>query len=649
MFHLISSFKPKGDQISAIQKITNNFALGTKEQILHGATGTGKTFTIANIINKLQKNTLIIAPNKTLAGQLYSELKSFFPNNRVELFISYYDYYMPEAYIVSSDTYIEKESSINDEIDEMRHSATQALLSDSSTIVVASVSCIYGVGDIDDYLNATLFLKRGMMLSRTDLINKLVQLQFVRNDFDLQRGTFRVNGSVVDIIPISQSKEGLRVILDDDKISEISSFNSLTNNKLTSYDFQTIYPATHFVTTPEKLEEAIRRIEEELKERLVYFNSRSEILYAQRLKEKTLYDIAMLKEVGYCSGVENYSRHIALKPAGATPTTLIDFFKNDYLLVIDESHITIPQIRGMFNGDRSRKQTLVNYGFRLPSALDNRPLYFEEFARKKDKVLYLSATPGDYELSLNIPIIDQIIRPTFIPDPEIIVKPTSGQIEDVLFEIKQNSKKGERCLVTTLTKKLSEEITNFLSEKGIKVQYLHSEIGSLERLKILGDLRKGTYDVVVGINLLREGLDLPEVSLICVLDADKEGFLRSTRSLIQTVGRAARNVNGRVIFYADIMTNSINETILETKRRRDIQLSFNKENNITPKTIIKPLPEVVSNIVKKHHNKKEHTNKSLTEIYNEMIAAAEALDFETAIILKEIYLELKNKKEEKSV
>lgn len=647
MFELVSKYTPKGDQEAAINKILDNFNHNSKEQVLLGATGTGKTFTIANIIKSLNKKTLVIAPNKTLAGQLYSELKALFPNNRVEYFISYYDYYQPEAYVVVSDTYIEKDAQINDEIDKLRHSATQALLSSDDVIVVASVSCIYGIGDVDSYLNATIFLRKGDKLSRNDLINRLVTLLYTRNDYELKRGTFRVKGDVIEIIPISEKAKGIRIAFDFDEISEINLFDTLTNKTISNSNFETLFPATHFVTSKDKLEEAIKRIRLELKDQLKYFRDNNYLLEAERLESKTNYDIAMLEELGFCSGVENYSRHLSLKEAGATPSTLIDFFKNDFLLVIDESHITIPQIKGMYNGDRARKETLVNYGFRLPSALDNRPLKFKEFENKKDQVLYLSATPGDYELSLNIPIIEQIIRPTYILDPEIIIRPINNQIEDLFFEIKKTIANNEKALVTTLTIRMSEELTKYLQGKGIKVCYLHSKIKSLERMKILRDLRAGKYDCIVGINLLREGLDLPEVSLVGILDADKEGFLRSSRSLIQTAGRAARNVNGKVILYADKLTNSINDLVKNTARRRQIQQAYNLEHNLVPKTIIKPLPELISNIdlyIKK--NTTEIDKIDLDTLYKDMLKAADNLDFEKAIALRDIYFEAKKNNKE---
>ena len=650
-FNLTSKLTPKGDQISAIEKILDNFKKGIKEQVLEGATGTGKTFTIANIINKLGKKTLIIAPNKTLAGQIYSELKELFPSDRVEYFISYYDYYQPEAYVASSDTYIEKDASINDKIDELRHSATESLLSSSNVIVVASVSCIYGIGDIDDYLNATIFLRVNDKLKRDDLINKLVQFYYERNNYERKRGTFRVSGDTIDVVPISQNGEGIRIGFLFDEIEYLERFDVLTGKTKERINFFTLFPASHFITSKEKLEIAIKNIKEELAKRIEYFKKRNELLEAERIRQRTEYDIAMLSEMGFCQGVENYSRHIALKPEGSTPTTLIDFFKEDYLLIIDESHVTIPQIGAMYQGDRSRKENLVNYGFRLPSALDNRPLRFKEFEKKKDKVLYLSATPGDYELNNNYPIIEQVIRPTYILDPKIILKSSKGQIDDLYFEIKNQLEKKEKTLVTTLTIKMSEDLTSYLEKMKIRVKYLHSKINSLERMQILRDLRSDKFDVIVGVNLLREGLDLPEVSLVAILDADKEGFLRSERSLIQTSGRAARNVNGRVILYADKITKSIEKLIEKTSKRRKIQEEYNKKNNLVPKTIIKKIPDVITNTVFDSSKNKKIDKKlyemELDKIYEQMKSAAKDLDFEKAMYLRDIYFELKNSKNKK--
>src|SRR5690606_18066212 len=550
MFKLVSQFQPSGDQPEAIKKLITNFSNNKKEQILLGATGTGKTFTIANIIQKLGKKTLVLAHNKTLAGQLYGELKSLFPENRVEYFISYYDYYQPEAYVVSTDTYIEKDSSINDEIDELRHSAVASLLSRDDVIVVASVSCIYGIGDPDDYKNATVFLRVGEEYGRNRLLNKLVELQYARNDLDFHRGTFRVRGDNVEIITSNQRDLGIRIVFFGDEIEEIILFDVLTGVSKEKTTFATIFPATLFMASKEKMAESIRRIKNELAEQVHFFQSENRLLEAQRIEMRTKYDIEMLEEIGFTSGIENYSRHLALREAGETPATLMDSFGDDFLLVIDESLVTVPQIRGMYFGDRSRKENLVNYGFRLPSALDNRPLKFDEWEARKDKVIYLSATPGPYELDKQLPVIEQIIRPTYLLDPEIEIRPTAGQIDDLYFEIKKRIENNQRTLVTTLTIRMSEDLTNHFKELGLKVAYLHSEIKALERTAILRDLRLGKYDVLVGINLLREGLDLPEVGLVAILDADKQGFLRSERALIQTIGRAARNVNGRVIMYA---------------------------------------------------------------------------------------------------
>lgn len=647
MFKLVTNYKPSGDQPQAIENLINNINNGIKEQVLLGATGTGKTFTIANIIQKLGKKTLVLAPNKTLAGQLYGELKTLFPNNRVEYFISYYDYYQPEAYVVSSDTYIEKDASINDEIDEFRHSATASLLSNEDVIVVASVSCIYGIGDIDDYKNSTIFLRVGEEFGRSDLINKLVELTYERNDFDFKRGSFRVRGDLVDIVPISQHDQGIRVQFFGDEIEQIFKFDIITGKMIEKTSFVTIFPATHFVTNPEKLVIAIERIRAELEDRIKYFKERDLLLEAQRIELRTKYDLEMLEEIGFTSGVENYSRHLALKAENETPTTLMDFFGDDYLLIIDESHVTIPQVKGMYRGDRSRKETLVNFGFRLPSALDNRPLRFEEFEKKLDKVIYLSATPGPYELEKNIPIVEQIIRPTFLIDPEVIVRPAYGQIEDLYFEIKKRINKNERVLVTTLTIKMSEDLTTHFKEMGLKVAYLHSEIKSLERIVILNDLRKGKYDVLVGINLLREGLDLPEVSLVAILDADKQGFLRSERSLIQTIGRAARNVNGQVIMYANSISESMEKAINETNRRREIQKLYNNTNNLKPIGITKEIREVVSltSLIEEKSDltslTKDDLNKQIKAVEKEMLEAAKNYEFEKAAELRDILFELK--------
>lgn len=649
-FQLVSEYKPTGDQPLAIEKLVKNLKAGVKEQTLLGATGTGKTFTIANVIEAVGKPTLVLAHNKTLAGQLYSELKALFPYNRVEYFISYYDYYQPEAYVPSKDMYIEKDSSINDEIDQMRHAATASILEDRSTIVVASVSCIYGIGDPEDYKNSMLVLRKGQRISREDLLEKLVSMQFARNDIEFGRGTFRAKGSTVDIIPTYQSNEGIRVEFFDDEIERIATFDVVTGRLKLTMDIMTIFPATHFVVNPERKEEAIRRIEAELKERIKYFEDNGKLLEAQRIKERTKYDLEMLREIGVCSGIENYSRHLSLREEGETPAVLLDFFNNDYLMIIDESHVTLPQVRGMYNGDRSRKQTLVDYGFRLPSALDNRPLNFEEFNQKIDQVIYVSATPGDYELERSYEVVEQIIRPTGLVDPLIEVRPTKNQIDSLIKDIRERIARNERTLVTTLTKKMSEDLTAYLKEAGIKVTYLHSEIKALERLELIRKLRLGVYDVIVGINLLREGLDIPEVSLISILDADKEGFLRSERSLIQTIGRAARNANGKVVMYADNITASMEKAIAETYRRRAIQEEYNKKHGIVPQTIVKAIGEGISiiqedvkeNLIVGDKNLSDFEKRKLIESLEvKMKQAAKELNFEEAMALRDAIFELK--------
>ena len=644
MFELISKYKPSGDQPEAIKELVEGINEGKKEQVLLGATGTGKTFTIANVIEKTNKPTLVLAHNKTLAGQLYAELKEFFPNNHVEYFVSYYDYYQPEAYVPSSDTYIEKDSSINDEIDELRHAATSALINYKDVIVVASVSCIYGIGEKEEYEKNMLILTIGDKISRGKILNRLVDMTYERNDLDFHRGTFRARGNNIDIIPVNEKVSGIRIILEDDIVEEICTFDPLTGAISQSKKSVTISPASHFVTSKEKLDEACNRIEVELKERLEVLKSENKLIEEQRLRERTNYDLEMLRETGFCNGVENYSRHLALRGPGETPSCLIDFFPKDFLLVVDESHVTLPQVRAMYNGDRMRKQTLVDYGFRLPSALDNRPLKFEEFEEKINQAIYVSATPGDYELEkTNNKFVEQIIRPTGLLDPIIEVRKSEGQIDDIINEINDRIKKNERVLITTLTIRMSEELTNYLKEMNIKVAYLHSEVKTLERLKIIHDLRSGVYDCIVGINLLREGLDIPEVSLICILDADKQGFLRSTRSLIQTIGRAARNQNGKVIMYADTYSDSMNEAITETQRRRTIQEEYNKVHGITPKTIIKDIKEVVTNEVtgKKPKLSKKEKALQIEQIEKEMREAAAAMDFERAMELRDIYFELK--------
>ncbi len=647
MFDLVSKYTPSGDQPKAIQELVTGIKEGKKEQVLLGATGTGKTFTIANVIKEVNKPTLVLAHNKTLAGQLYSELKELFPKNHVEYFVSYYDYYQPEAYVPSSDTYIEKDSSINDEIDELRHSATSALINYQDTIVVASVSCIYGIGEKEEYMHKMLILTIGDTIRRNDIINRLIDMAYERNDIDFHRGTFRVRGDIIDIVPVNEHASGIRIELFGDEIESIRKFDPVTGSILKNIKSITISPASHFVTSDEKMQEAIRRIEAELKDRLEELKSQGKLLEEQRLRERTNYDIEMLKETGFCSGVENYSRHLALRGPGETPTCLIDFFPKDFLLVVDESHVTLPQVRGMYNGDRMRKQTLVDYGFRLPSALDNRPLTFEEFESKIHQAIYVSATPGDYELEKTQgKFVEQIIRPTGLLDPTIEVKPTEGQIDDIINEIRIRMAKNERVLITTLTIRMSEELTNYLKEMNIKVAYLHNEIKTLERLKIIHDLRAGIYDVVVGINLLREGIDIPEVSLICILDADKQGFLRSTRSLVQTIGRCARNANGHVIMYADTYSDAMQEAISETARRRAIQEKFNEEHHIIPKTIIKEIKDVISNEVKEKTKKKNISKKEKERIYHdlemEMQNAAKNLDFERAMELRDILFEMKS-------
>lgn len=655
-FKLVAPYKPMGDQIEAIKRLSENIELGVTEQTLLGATGTGKTFTIANVIANVNKPTLVLAHNKTLAGQLYAELKSLFPENRVEYFISYYDYYQPEAYVPSKDMYIEKDSSINDEIDQMRHAATASILERKDTIIVASVSCIYGIGDPDDYENSMLVIRKAEKLERKDLLEKLVSMQFVRNSMEFARGSFRVKGDNVDILPVSEHDHGIRITFFDDEVERIAMFDVTTGKVIKIMDTVSIFPATHFVLSDEKKEEAIRRIEEELKEQIAYFTERGQLLEAERIEQRTKYDIEMLKEIGSCSGIENYSRHLSLRNKGETPSVLLDFFGDDYLMVIDESHVTIPQVRGMYNGDQSRKKTLVEYGFRLPSALDNRPLNFEEFQSKIKQVIYVSATPGDYELSRSYEIVEQIIRPTGLLDPIIEVRPTKNQIDKIIADIKAQNAKNERTLITTLTIKMSEDLTSYLKENGIKVAYLHSEIKALDRLEVIRKLRKGIYDVIVGINLLREGLDIPEVSLICILDADKEGFLRSARSLIQTVGRAARNANGKVIMYADTMTDSMKEAIDETTRRRKIQEEYNKEHNIIPTTIKKEIGEVVGNdklesleninaaITLDNYQKlsKIEQKNIMEKLEKQMREAAKALQFEEAMTLRDIIFELKS-------
>ena len=646
MFEIVSKYKPSGDQPKAIEELVSGIKNNKKYQVLLGATGTGKTFTIANVIKEVNKPTLILAHNKTLAGQLYGELKELFPNNRVEYFVSYYDYYQPEAYVPSKDLYIEKDASINDEIDELRHAATSSLLKRDDVIVVASVSCIYGIGEVEEYKNKMLTLEVGEIIDRDEILEKLVSMLYERSTIDFKRGTFRVNGDTIEIIPAYERKNGIRIELFGDEIERISEFDVLTGVIINDKKTVSIFPASHFVTSDEKLKEAIKRIEAELKVRLEELDKEGKLVEKERLKQRTMYDLEMLRETGFCHGIENYSRHMALREEGETPTTLIDFFSKDFLLVVDESHVTLPQVRGMYNGDRMRKQTLVDYGFRLPSALDNRPLKFDEFENKINQAIFVSATPGDYELELvNNKYVEQIIRPTGLLDPIIEVRKTKGQIDDLISEINDRIKKDERVLVTTLTIRMAEELTNYLKEVGIKVTYLHNEIKTLERMNIIRNLRLGVIDVVVGINLLREGIDIPEVSLISIMDADKQGFLRSTRSLIQTIGRCARNKNGKVIMYADSYSDSMKEAIEETKRRRSIQEKYNLEHHIVPETIKKEVRELISNVdttSKKKTEKMSKTDKKLMiqNIEKEMKKAASELDFERAMELRDIMFEL---------
>ena len=650
MFKIHSNFKPSGDQPQAINELVKGIENGEKYQVLLGATGTGKTFTIANVIKEVNKPTLVLAHNKTLAGQLYSELKELFPNNHVCYFVSYYDYYQPEAYVPSTDTYIEKDSSINDEIDELRHYATSSLLSYDDVIVVASVSCIYGIGEVEEYRNKMLSLGVGDNVERNTIMTKLVEMMYERNDFDFKRGTFRVKGDVLEIIPAYENTKGYRIEFFGDEIDRISEIDSLTGAVIQNKKTLTIFPASHFVTSDEKLIEAVKRIKLELADRIQYFKDNNKLLAAERIEQRTNYDIEMLTETGFCRGIENYSRHMALRGEGETPTTLMDFFPKDFLLVIDESHVTLPQVRGMYNGDRARKMNLVEYGFRLPSALDNRPLKFEEFEKKINQVIYVSATPGDYELEkTGNQFIEQIIRPTGLLDPTIEVRPSKGQIDDLIGEIKARIAKNERTLITTLTIRMAEELTNYLKDIDIKVAYLHSEVKTLERMRIIRDLRLGKYDCIVGINLLREGIDIPEVSLIAIMDADKEGFLRSERSLIQTIGRCARNASGHCIMYADKITDSMDKAIKETMRRRTIQEEYNKEHGIIPQTIKKEIRDLISNVddnKEKQSSPKKKDKKELLKIIDEieesMKQAAKELDFERAMQLRDALFELKS-------
>ena len=646
MFKLVSKYTPSGDQPQAIDKLVEGIKEGKKDQVLLGATGTGKTFTMANVIARVNKPTLVLAHNKTLAGQLYAEFKELFPENKVEYFVSYYDYYQPEAYVPSKDLYIEKDSSINDEIDELRHAATAAVIDREDTIIVSSVSCIYNIGEKDEYINKMLNLYVGQIIERDNILEKLVSMQYERSMMDFKRGTFRVNGDVIELIPIGEKKSGIRIEMFDNEIEKITLFEPLTGRNINSVKTISIFPASLFVTSDEKLKEATKRIEEELKERLEELHEQGKLLEEQRLKERTMYDLEMLKETGFCHGIENYSRHLSLRDAGETPTTLIDFFPKDFLLMIDESHVTLPQVRGMYNGDHMRKQTLVDYGFRLPSAMDNRPLKFDEFRSKLNQVIYVSATPGDYELELSGKPIEQIIRPTGLLDPIVEVRPTKNQIDNIIEEINDRIEKNERVLITTLTIRMSEELTSYLKELGYKVTYLHNEIKTLERLNIIRNLRLGKVDILVGINLLREGLDIPEVSLICILDADKQGFLRSDRSLIQTIGRAARNANGKVIMYADYISDAMKIAIDETARRRSIQEKYNKDNNIIPKTIVKSISDAITNEVEEEKiEKKKYSKKEINDIVSklevEMREEAAKLNFERATELRDIIFEIK--------
>ncbi|MBR1568415.1 MAG: excinuclease ABC subunit UvrB [Lachnospiraceae bacterium] len=650
-FELVSEFEPTGDQPQAIAELVAGFKEGNQMETLLGVTGSGKTFTMANVIAALNKPTLIMAHNKTLAAQLYSEFKAFFPHNAVEYFVSYYDYYQPEAYVPSTDTYIAKDSAINDEIDKLRHSATAALIERRDVIVVSSVSCIYGIGDPEDYEEMMLSLRVGMTRDRDDVIRDLINIQYERNEMDFKRGTFRVKGDVLEIIPVSTFDDAIRVEFFGDEIDRIVEFDPLTGEIKRSLNFTCIFPASHYVVAKEKMDRAIVEIEKELEERVKYFKDREKLIEAQRIAERTNFDMEMLRETGFCSGIENYSRPLAGREPGATPSTLLEFFKDDFLLIIDESHMTVPQIRGMYFGDRSRKQTLVDYGFRLPSALDNRPLNFEEFESKLDQVLFVSATPAEYEADHEMLRAEQIIRPTGLLDPVIEVRPVEGQIDDLISEVNKEAELGHKVLVTTLTKRMAEDLTDYMKDVGVKVKYLHSDIDTLERIEIVRDLRLGVFDVLVGINLLREGLDIPEVTLIAILDADKEGFLRSETSLIQTVGRAARNSEGRVIMYADTITGSMDAAITETNRRREIQDAYNKEHGIIPKTIEKEIRDVISNennledLEPETKEVESMTRKELEEAIalktKKMNQAAADLNFEVAAVLRDELKELK--------
>lgn len=654
IFDLQAPYEPAGDQVEAIKELVEGVNAGKRYQTLLGATGTGKTYTISNVIQQTNKPTLVMAHNKTLAGQLYSEFKEFFPNNAVEYFVSYYDYFQPEAYVPQTDTFIEKDSSINEEIDKLRHSATSSLFERKDVIIIASVSCIYGLGNPEEYKEMVVSLRTGMEIERNQLLRKLVDIQYERNDLNFVRGKFRVRGDVVEIFPASRDEKCLRVEFFGDEIDRIREVNALTGEILGERDHVAVFPASHFVTREEKLKLAIANIEKELEEQLAYLRREDRLLEAQRLEQRTRYDLEMMEEMGFCSGIENYSRHLTLREAGAVPYTLLDYFPKDFLLVVDESHVSLPQVRGMYNGDQARKSVLVNYGFRLPSALDNRPLTFIEYEKHINQAIFVSATPGPYELEHTPEMVEQIIRPTGLLDPVITVKPIEGQIDDLINEIHERAAKNERVLITTLTKKMSEDLTDYLKEIGIKVQYLHSEVKTLERTEIIRELRLGTYDVLIGINLLREGIDIPEVSLVAILDADKEGFLRSERALIQTIGRAARNSNGEVIMYADKMTDSMRKAIDETKRRRTIQMEYNEKHGITPKTIQKKIREVIraSQVAEEEETYAQRliSGKALTKqekatllenLEKEMKDAAKALNFERAAELRDAILELK--------
>lgn len=647
-FEVVAPYKPSGDQPRAISDLSQGIKDRLKQQTLLGVTGSGKTYTMAKIIEEVQKPTLVIAHNKTLAAQLCSEFKEFFPNNAVEYFVSYYDYYQPEAYIPSSDTYIEKDAQINDEIDKLRHSATTALFERKDVLIVASVSCIYGLGDPIDYENLVISLRPGMKKDRDEVLRRLVEIQYERNDINFVRGKFRVRGDVVEVFPAESSESAIRIEFFGDEVERITEINVLTGEIIGIRSHCAIFPASHYVTTSEKMNIAIRGIEEELQERLEYFKANNKLLEAQRLEQRTNYDIEMMKEIGFCQGIENYSRHLSGREPGSSPFTLIDYFPDDYLIIIDESHVTLPQIRGMYGGDRSRKDTLVEYGFRLPSAYDNRPLKFNEFEERINQILYVSATPTEYEYQQSEKIVEQIIRPTGLIDPEVIVRPVKGQIDDLIKEINATVENGNRVLVTTLTKKMAESLTDYFKDFGIKVKYLHSDIETIERMEIIRDLRLGEFDVLIGINLLREGLDLPEVALVAILDADKEGFLRSERSLIQTIGRAARNIEGKVIMYADNMTNSMSRAISETNRRRQLQMDYNKENNITPQTIIKGVRDIIQATKTAETEEMPFETMSQSEIEaviisltEEMMDAASNLQFEKAAEIRDKINELK--------